>query len=136
MLGKITILVLVATFLAGCATTVPWTDTRQEALRQEAGYLAGLVKAHKITKAQAADRLNVKRIQLVGANPYDDEVFSYYRHLAEERDHNKISAAESQSLMKQKLEEVRARYRQSPAKPGQAPAFTNYMMSLYELPAL
>lgn len=123
--------------LAGCATTpMPWADTRQEALRQEAEYLAGMVKVRKITKAQAADRLNVKRIQLVGANPYDDEVFRYYRHLAEERDHNRISATESQSLMKKKLEEVRARHREQPAKPGQTPVFTNYMMSLYGLPAL
>jgi hypothetical protein len=115
---------------------MPWTDTRQERLRQEADYLAGMVKVHKITKAQAADRLNVKRIQLVGANPCDDEVFHYYHHLAEERDRNRISAAESQSLMKKKLEDVRARYREQPAKPGQTPVFTNYMMSLYGLPAL
>lgn len=42
--------------LAGCAA-MPWTDTRQEA-----EYLAGLVKTNKITKVQAADRLNIRRI--------------------------------------------------------------------------
>jgi len=135
MLGKIRTLILLGA-LAGCATTMPWTDTRQESLRQEAGYLAGLVKMHKITKAQAADRLNVKRIQLVGANPYDDEVFSYYHHLAEERDHNRIGAAESQSLMRKKLDDVRARYRQNPGKPGQAPVFTDFLRSLYGLSPL
>jgi len=121
--------------LAGCAA-MPWTDTRQDALRQEAEYLAGLVKTNKITKVQAADRLNIKRIALIGANPYDDEVFAYYHHLTEERDGKRIGATESQSLMKKKLEEVRARYSEHPAKPGQTPVFTNYMMSLYGLPAL
>ncbi|MDD5241315.1 MAG: hypothetical protein PHG47_06285 [Sulfuricella sp.] len=115
---------------------MPWNDTRQETLRQEGEYLAGMVKMHKITKAQAADRLNVKRIQLVGANLYDDEVFGYYHQLAEERDRNKISTAEAQSLMRKKLDDVRIRYRQNPGKSDQIPVFTNYMMSLYGLPIL
>lgn len=121
--------------LAGCAA-MPWKDTRQDALRQEAGYLAGLVKTNKITKVQAADRLNTKRIELVGRNLYDDEVFAYYHHLAEERDHNRINQAESQSLMRKKLAEVRARYRQDPGKHGKIPVFTNFLMELYGLPPL
>lgn len=121
--------------LAGCAA-MPWKDTRQDALRQEAGYLAGLVKTNKITKVQAADRLDIKRIELVGRNLYDDEVFAYYHHLAEERDHNRINQAESQSLMRKKLAEVRARYRQDPGKHGKIPVFTNFLMELYGLPPL
>lgn len=121
--------------LAGCAA-MPWKDTRQGALRQEAGYLAGLVKTNKITKVQAADRLDIKRIELVGRNLYDDEVFAYYHHLAEERDHNRIDQAESQSLMRKKLAEVRARYRQDPGKHGKIPVFTNFLMELYGLPPL
>ncbi|HUX63036.1 hypothetical protein [Sulfuricella sp.] len=121
--------------LAGCAA-MPWKDTRQDALRQEAGYLAGLVKTNKITKVQAADRLDIKRIELVGRNLYDDEVFAYYHHLAEERDHNRIDQAESQSLMRKKLAEVRARYRQDPGKHGKIPVFTNFLMELYGLPPL
>jgi hypothetical protein len=121
--------------LAGCATT-PWMDTRQDALRQEAEYLAGLVKTNKITKVQAADRLNIRRIELVGQNPYDDEVFAYYRHLAGERDRKRIDQAESQSLMRKKLAEVRARYRQDPGKTGKTPVFTNFLMELYGLPPL
>ncbi|MHB1590956.1 MAG: hypothetical protein ACYCTW_05425 [Sulfuricella sp.] len=121
--------------LAGCAA-MPWTDTRQDALRQEAEYLAGLIKTHKITKVQAADRLNIRRIQLVGQNPYDDEVFAYYRHLAGERDRKRIDQAEAQSQMRKKLAEVRARYRQDPGKPGKTPVFTNFLMELYGLPPL
>jgi hypothetical protein len=121
--------------LAGCAA-MPWTDTRQDALRQEAEYLAGLVKKNKITKVQAADRLNIKRIELVGKNAYDDEVFAYYRHLAEERDHKRIDQSEAQSLMRKKLAEVRAHYRQDTGKPGKAPVFTNFLMELYGLPPL
>lgn len=131
MLRRIKSLMLVVA-LAGC-TSMPWTDTRQDALRQEAEYLAGLVKTHKITKVQAADRLDIKRIELVGRNPYDDEVFAYYRHLAGERDRKRIDQAESQSLMRKKLAEVRARYRQDPGKP---PVFTNFLMELYGLPPL
>lgn len=134
MLKRIKSLMLIVA-LAGCATT-PWTDTRQDALRQEAGYLAGLVKTNKITKVQAADRLNIKRIELVGQNPYDDEVFAYYRHLAGERDRKRIDQAESQSLMRKKLAEVRARYRQDPDKTGKTPVFTNFLMELYGLPPL
>lgn len=134
MLGSIKSLALIAA-LAGCAA-MPWADARQDALRQEAEYLAGLVKTDKITKTQAADRLNVKRIELVGQNPYDDEVFAYYRHLAEERDRRRIDPSEAQSLMKKKLSEVRARYRRDPGKPGKTPVFTNFLMELYRLPPL
>ncbi|GAO36989.1 hypothetical protein SCT_2404 [Sulfuricella sp. T08] len=134
MLRTIKSLILIAA-LAGCAA-MPWTATRQEALRQEAGYLAGLVKKNKITKVQAADRLDIKRIGLVGQNPYDDEVFAYYRHLAGERDHNRIVPSEAQSLMRKKLAEVRTRYRQDPGKPGKTPVFTNFMMEMYGLPPL
>lgn len=134
MLKRIKSLMLIVA-LAGCATT-PWMDTRQDALRQEAGYLAGLVKTNKITKVQAADRLNIRRIELVGQNPYDDEVFAYYRHLAGERDRKRIDQAESQSLMRKKLAEVRARYRQDPEKTGKTPVFTNFLMELYGLPPL
>ncbi|MHB0986125.1 MAG: hypothetical protein ACYC05_11105 [Sulfuricella sp.] len=134
MLGAIKLLVLLAA-LAGCAA-MPWTDTRQDALQQEAERLAGLVRDHKITKVQAADRLNIKRIHLVGTNPYDDEVFSYYRHLAAERDRKRIDRSEAQSLMRKKLDEVRARYRQNADKPGRTPMFTNFLMALYGLPAL
>jgi len=134
MLKTIKSLILIMT-LAGCATT-PWIDTRQDALRQEAGYLAGLVKTNKITKVQAADRLDIKRIELVGHNPYDDEVFAYYRHLAGERDRKHIEQAEAQSQMRKKLAEVRARYRQDPGKPGKTPVFTNFLMELYGLPPL
>jgi hypothetical protein len=134
MLKRIKSLILIVA-LAGCAA-MPWTDTRQDALRQEAGYLAGLVKTNKITKLQAADRLNIKRIELVGQNPYDDEVFAYYHHLAGERDHKRIDQAEAQSLMRKKLAEVRARHRQDPGKPGKTPVFTNFLMELYGLPPL
>lgn len=134
MLKKIKSLMLIVA-LTGCAA-MPWTDTRQDALRQEAEYLAGLVKTNRITKVQAADRLNIKRIELVGQNPYDDEVFAYYHHLAEERDNKRINPSESQSLMRKKLAEVRASYRQNPGKPGKTPAFTNFMMKLYGLPPL
>ena len=121
--------------LAGCAA-MPWTDTRQEALQQEAEHLAGLIKTNRITKLQAADRLDIKRIELVGHNPYDDEVFTYYRHLAGERDRKRIGQTESQSLMQKKLAEVRARYRQYPGKSGKTPVFTNFLMDLYGLPPL
>lgn len=128
-------LLLLAVVLAGCAA-MPWADARQDALRQEAEYLAGLVKADKITKVQAADRLNLKRIELVGQNPYDDEVFAYYRHLAGERDRKRIDPAEAQSLMKKKLAEVRDRYRRDAGKPVKTPVFTNFMLELYGMPRL
>ena len=134
MLKTIKFLMLIVA-LAGCAA-MPWTDTRQNALRQEAEYLAGLVKKNKITKVQAADRLNIKRINLIGPNPFDDEVFAYYRHLAEERDRKRIDQSEAQSLMRKKLAEVRARYRQDQGKPGKTPVFTNFLMELYGLPPL
>lgn len=134
MLKTIKSLILILA-LAGCAT-VPWIDKRQDGLRQEADYLAGQIKASKITKLQAADRLDIKRIELVGHNSYDDEVFAYYRHLAGERDRKRIDQAESQSLMRKKLAEVRARYRQDQGKPGKTPVFTNFLMELYGLPPL
>lgn len=134
MINKIKSLILILA-LAGCATT-PWIDKRQDGLRQEAEHLAGLLKANKITKVQAADRLDIKRIELVGHNPYDDEAFAYYRHLAGERDRKRIDQAESQSLMRKKLAEMRARYRQGPDKTGKIPVFTNFLMELYGLPPL
>jgi len=129
---------LVAAFLAGCATVGLGPDSRVAALEDEAGYLAGLVKTGKLTKTQAADRLNVKRMQLVGSNPLDDQVFEHYRRLAEQRDANRISAAESQRSMKEKLRQVRARYRErkEAGRPVPDPVFTNFMMKLYGLPRL
>lgn len=126
---------LTATVLHGCAS-LPQVDTRQDALRQEAEYLGGLVKAGKMTKVQVADRLNIKRIELVGHNPCDDEVFAYYHHLAEERDRNRISQAESQARMKKKLAEVSGRCRQEPGKLGKKPIFTNFLLALYGMPTL
>jgi hypothetical protein len=125
---------LLAALLAGCAGTLPWQDNRQEVLRQEAGRLSELVAQKKITKVQAADRLNIKRMEVVGKNYYDDEVFAYYHHLAEERDGNRLSLAESESLMRKKLADVRTRYRQDPKR--KTPVFTNFVLSLYRMPTL
>jgi hypothetical protein len=38
--------------------------------------------------------------------------------------------------MREKLTDVRARYRQYPGKPGKTPVFTNFLMELYGLPPL
>ena len=127
------LLLLIA--LGGCATQPLLSDPQELALEREAVHLAEEVQAQRITKVQAADRLNVRRLQVVGANPWDDEVFGYYRHLAEERDHHRIDASQSQERMRRKLDQVRKRYHQA-TKPGAIPVFTNFMMKLNGLPPL
>jgi hypothetical protein len=131
-------LIVIIALLAGCTTQWIRPDTHEAQLQEEAGRLAELVRSKKITKTQAADRLNIKRIEVVGANPFDDEVFAYYRKLAEQRDQGKIAQAEAQSRMVKKLADVRTRYRQRTegGKPAPEPVFTRFMLRLYGQPPL
>lgn len=132
-------LLVIIALLAGCATQWPLLpDSRETALQQEAERLAEQVKTRKITKTQAAGRLNIKRMELVGANPLDDEAFAFYRNIAEQRDQEKLTREEAQSRMKKKLGEMRARYRQVKAdgKASPLPVFTNFLMKLHGQPPL
>lgn len=130
------LITIIALLLAGCTTQWIRPDTREAQLQQEAGRLAELVKSKKITKTQAADRLNIKRVEVVGANPFDDEVFAFYRKLAEQRDQGKLAQAEAQSRMVKKLNDVRTRYRQRTESNQPEPVFTRFMLRLYGQPPL
>jgi len=134
---KIAFLLALALLLGGCATTARWqAAANQSALQETAQRLAEMVKTGRLTKTQAADRLNRERLALAGPQPMDDAVFAFYRQLAVQRDRGAITNAQARFQMQRELLAVRKRYRQRNAPPAQPPIFTNFMMSLYGLPPL
>ncbi len=136
MMKNLFLLVLVF-LLAGCAASTSWrAESYQKPLQATARRLATQIKAGKLTKTQAADRLNRERLALVGHQPVDDRVFGFYRRLTVQRDHGVITSAQARFQMQRELLAVRKRYQRHGALLRQSPAFTNFMMSLYGLPPL
>jgi hypothetical protein len=101
----------------------------------EANRLAGKVQADELTRTQAADQLNVFRLRLVGDNRVDDSTFSTYRYLAVQRDAGAMTQEEALSRMEMKLRDWRRIWPQLTKRPVD-PAFTNFLMRLYDMPPL
>lgn len=141
---------LLAMLLAGCsvfhqaaapvgrggAATAPTPAAYHAGLIfNEAHRLAGRVEQGELTRLQAADALNQYRLRLVGANRVDDSTFATYRHLAQKRDQGLMSAEESHARMEARLRDWQRRWPRLPRRPAD-PAFTNFLMQLYDLPYL
>jgi len=101
----------------------------------EANRLAVLVEKGELTRVEAADELNGYRLRIVGSNRVDDATFATYRYLATMRDDGKMTAEESHARMERKLLEWQRRWPKLSSRPVD-PAFTNFLMQLYDLPLL
>jgi hypothetical protein len=104
-------------------------------LLKEADRLADQVKAGHLTRVEAADELNIYRLRLVGANGVDDATFATYRTLAVARDAGSITSEAAQARMLARLRDVQRRWPGMAHRPAD-PAFTNFLLKVYDLPAL
>lgn len=109
--------------------------SKSNQILKEANRLALRVKTGELTRLEAADQLNVTRLRLVGANRVDDSTFATYRYLVMRRGEGTITQEESQSRMEMKLREWQRRWPLLSKRPAD-PAFTNFLMQLYDMPPL
>ncbi|GHD78098.1 hypothetical protein [Vogesella fluminis] len=132
--------------LSGCAVLPPLPGAAgsisrpvavppSQRLYEEAQTLSARVAKGELSRVAVADRLGELRVQLVGRNVVDDDVFALYRQIAVRRDAGQIDSAKAQQLMQQRLQMWLQRWPHLAGKPAQ-PAFTDFMLKLYGMPAL
>lgn len=117
------------------AKAAPAAPQRSKLIFAEANRLAAEIEAGRLSRLEAADQLDVYRLRVAGRNRVDDSTYATYRYLAAERDRNAISAEESHSRMEMKLRDWQRRWPGMQNRPAD-PAFTNFLMQLFDLPAL
>lgn len=133
------------TLLAGCAAVepprtaelpAPNFSVMEDNLLQEAKRLGNLVAGGALTRLEAADQLNARRLAMVGPHPVDDEVFRTYRDLSRQLQQKKISQEKLRNTLMAKLETMRQGYAALEPKPLKPPVFTNMLLKIYERPPL
>ena len=108
-----------------------------DAITAEAQRVADLVKAGKINRTQAADMLGDFRLKRIGQNMLDDDTFATYRRITVQRESRRITQNEAHAIMETKLRDWRRRWvSMSQADRPANPAFTNFLLRLYNLPQL
>ena len=147
---KLIVPLLFTLALAGCPSLPKPTDSSTpsggsvttdqqradvDAITAEAQRVAGLVKAGKINRTQAADMLGEFRLKRVGPNVIDDDSFATYRRITVQRESQRITQNEAHAIMETKLRDWRRRWVAMSPRP-QNPAFTNFLLRLYNLPQL
>lgn len=132
--------------LSACTTAPPLPQKSREPVRSapqgkvdlllaEANRLAGEVKAGKLDRVAAADRLDAYRQKIAGRNALDDASFARYRQIAVEREAGKIGQDDAQARMEGYLREVLRQTARKPAPPTQ-PVFTDFLLKVYGLPPI
>lgn len=119
----------------GRQQTAPAPTAKSDALLREANRLADKVKSGELTRLAAADQLGAFRLKAVGSNPVDDNTFAMYRYLTVEREAGRIDQDTFRAKMDERLREWMRRWPKMNPKPAD-PAFTNFLLKLYGLPAL
>ncbi len=109
--------------------------SRTPLIFREANRLAGEVEQGHLTRLEAADELNTFRVRVAGSNRIDDSTFATYRYLAAQRDSGRMTAEESHSRMEMKLRDWQRLWPGMRNRPVD-PAFTNFLMQLFNLPLL
>ena len=132
--------------LAGCASAPPAPppatppapnfSAMEDSLLQEAKRLGNLVSTGALTRLEAADQLNARRLAMVGPHPVDDEVFRTYRELSRQVQYKKITQDKLRNTLMAKLEAMRKNYAVQEPKPLKPPVFTNMLLKIYERPPL
>ncbi|WP_040659914.1 hypothetical protein [Neisseria shayeganii] len=141
-------LLLVAAVLSGCDTwSLPkaggsrtqqhsagytlapthWSDVSK--IRNEATRLGYEVSRGRMTKAQAAQQLNRFRINLVGRNMVDDDMYEIYLRSAVQSQQGRITSAQSKTFVQNALRGWQQRWPNMQNKPTN-PAFTNFLMEV------
>ncbi len=110
-----------------------WTDVSK--IRDEATRLSDQVKEGQLTKVQAAQYLNRFRIQLVGRNAVDDNVYEIYLRSAVDSQRGAITTDQSKQYIQNTLKGWQQRWPNMENKPTN-PAFTNFLMEVMGLTPL
>ena len=121
--------------VSGSVTPRPVAVAPSQRLYEEAQALSARLAKGELNRVQVADRLGTLRVQLVGRNAVDDDVFALYRQIAVRRDAGHLDGAKAQQLMQQRLQLWLERWPRLAGKPAQ-PVFTSFMLKLYSMPAL
>lgn len=103
-----------------------WTDVAK--IREEANRLANEVQRGKMTKVQAAQYLDRFRIQTVGRNSIDDNMFGVYLRSVVQSQSGQISAAQSRQSIQNALVGWQQRWPNMGAGRPNNPAFTNFLL--------
>ena len=110
-----------------------WTDVAN--IRNRANELSIRVGQGELTKVQAAQLLNDYRIQLVGHNSVDDNMYTVYLRAATQSQSGQISTEQSKRLIQNALSGWGQRWPDMQNKPTN-PAFTNFLNEVMGVPAL
>lgn len=93
------------------------------------------VAAGELNRLEAVDELNLARLDLVGENNLDNEVFTFYRDLTAQLQRGELSAESLRSQMLMKLQQIRESRRVH--YQTQPPVFTNFLLqTIYSQPPL
>lgn len=103
-----------------------WADVSK--ISQEAQRLNDEVRQGKITKVQAAQYLNRYRLNLVGSNQIDDNMYEVYQKAALDSQRGVISPEQSKQVIVNALKGWQQRWHGMSNKPAN-PAFTNFLLS-------
>lgn len=110
-----------------------WSDVSK--IRDEATRLSYQVSQGQLTKAQAAQYLNRFRINLVGRNPVDDDMYEIYLRSAVDSQRGAISTEQSKLFIQNALRGWQQRWPNMQNKPNN-PAFTNFLMEVMNMKPL
>jgi hypothetical protein len=108
----------------------------QSNLLQETKRLGNLVASGALTRVEAADQLNARRLAMIGPHPVDDEVFRVYRQLSVQVQQKKITQEKLRASLSNTLETARKNYAAQQPKPLKPPVFTNMLLQIYDRPPL
>ncbi|WP_037586788.1 hypothetical protein [Stenoxybacter acetivorans] len=110
-----------------------WVDVSK--IRDEAMRLSYQVSEGKITKVQAAQYLNRFRVNLVGNNQIDDDMYEVYLRSAVDSQRGAITTEQSKQFIENALRGWQLRWSYMKNKPAN-PAFTNFLMEHMKLQPL
>lgn len=110
-----------------------WSDVSK--IRDEATRLSYQVSQGQITKAQAAQMLNRFRINLVGRNVVDDDMYEIYLRSAVDSQRGQITTEQSKLFIQNALQGWQQRWPNMQNKPTN-PAFTNFLMEVMNMKPL
>lgn len=110
-----------------------WSDVSK--IRDEATRLSYQVSQGQMTKAQAAQYLDRFRINLVGRNAVDDDMYQIYLRSAVDSQRGAINTEQSKLFIQNALRGWQQRWPNMQSKPAN-PAFTNFLMEVMDMQPL
>lgn len=110
-----------------------WGDVAK--IHEEATRLSYQVSQGKMTKVQAAQYLNRYRIQLIGRNNVDDNMYEVYLRSAVDSQRGVIDTNQSKRNIKEALKGWQKRWKNMNVKPNN-PAFTNFLLEHMDMAPL